>query len=86
MAADIFLYTEQEEDLVIVGQDQRQHLELTRGLARKFNAFYGKEKLLKVPKFDSSHLGDKIMGLENPERKMSKSENDYIGLLVNVQI
>ncbi|CAI2168943.1 2365_t:CDS:1 [Funneliformis geosporum] len=80
MAADIFLYTEQEKDLVIVGQDQKQHLELATDLANKFNNFYGKE-LLKLPKSVIPELGAKIMGLKNPEKKMSKSENDYIGLL-----
>nr|CAG8507125.1 8350_t:CDS:2 [Entrophospora candida] len=77
MAADILLYN---ADLVIVGQDQKQHLELTEGLANKFNNFYGRE-LLKIPKFDIPSLGGKIMGLNDPTKKMSKSENDYIGLL-----
>jgi len=45
MAADIFLY---DADLVIVGQDQKQHLELTSNIAQKFNNFYEK-KLLKTP-------------------------------------
>jgi tryptophanyl-tRNA synthetase len=78
MAADIFLY---EADLIIVGQDQKQHTELAHDLAQKFNNFYGKEKLLTVPKFEIPDLGGKIMGLKDPTRKMSKSENDYIGLL-----
>lgn len=81
MAADIFLYTEQEKnDLVIVGQDQKQHTELASKLARKFNNFCGRE-ILKIPTFEIPKLGGKIMGLKNPEKKMSKSENDYIGLL-----
>ena len=85
-AADIFLYIEQEEnDLVIVGQDQQQHCELATTLARKFNNFY-QAKLLKVPQFNIPELGSKIMGLRNPEKKMSKSENDYIALLDNPEV
>jgi tryptophanyl-tRNA synthetase len=49
-------------------------------LAQKFNNFYGKS-LLKVPRFEIPRLGAKIKDLKNPQRKMSKSENDYIGLL-----
>jgi tryptophanyl-tRNA synthetase len=82
MAADIFLY---DADLVIVGQDQKQHLELTNDLAQKFNNFVG-TKLLKIPKFSIPNLGAKIMGLQNPEKKMSKSEKDYISLLDNSEI
>ncbi|CAH1756424.1 16728_t:CDS:2 [Entrophospora sp. SA101] len=77
MAADIFLY---DADLVIVGQDQKQHLELTSDIAQKFNNFYEKE-LLKIPEFFIPNLGAKIMGLQNPEKKMSKSEQDCIFLL-----
>ena len=81
MAADIFLYTEQgKDDLVIVGQDQKQHTELASKLACKFNNFCGRE-ILKIPTFEIPKLGGKVMGLKNPEKKMSKSENDYIGLL-----
>jgi tryptophanyl-tRNA synthetase len=76
MAADILLY---DSDLVIVGQDQKQHLELTNDLARKFNNFISAD-LLKVPRFSIPDLGAKIMGLQNPEKKMSKSEHDYISL------
>src|SRR5205823_3501582 len=81
MAADIFLYIEQEDvDLVIVGQDQQQHLELASRLANKFNSFCG-QKILKIPEFKIPSLGGKIMGLKDPTKKMSKNENDYIGLL-----
>ncbi|KLL02384.1 MAG: tryptophanyl-tRNA synthetase [Mycoplasmataceae bacterium RC_NB112A] len=79
MAADIFLYN---VDLVIVGQDQQQHLELTRDIAKKFNNFYEKE-LLKVPKFNIPTFGSKIMDLQNPKKKMSKSEQNCIFLLDN---
>jgi tryptophanyl-tRNA synthetase len=81
-AADIFLY---DADLVIVGQDQKQHLELATDVAQKFNNFY-KKKLLKVPQFSIPHFGAKIMGLRNPKKKMSKSENDYIALLDSTEI
>lgn len=77
MAADIFLY---DADLVIVGQDQKQHTELATKLADKFNNFCG-QKTLKIPTFEIPKQGGKIMGLKNPTKKMSKSENDYIGLL-----
>ncbi|CAG8655676.1 7755_t:CDS:2, partial [Ambispora leptoticha] len=77
MAADIFLY---DADLIIVGQDQTQHLELATDIAQKFNNFYDK-KLLKIPQFTIPRFGAKIMGLKNPQKKMSKSENDYIALL-----
>ncbi|CAG8679627.1 20020_t:CDS:1 [Racocetra fulgida] len=81
MAADIFLY---DADLVIVGQDQTQHLELATNIAQKFNNFYNKN-LLKIPKFTIPHLGAKIMGLKNPQKKMSKSENDFLALLDDSQ-
>src|SRR6185369_5930734 len=82
MAADIFLY---DADLIIVGQDQTQHLELATDIAQKFNNFYDK-KLLKVPQFTIPHFGAKIMGLKNPQKKMSKSENDYIALLDSPEV
>src|SRR6185436_1585903 len=82
MAADIFLY---DSDLIIVGQDQKQHLELATDVAQKFNNFY-KKKLLKVPQFSIPRFGAKIMGLKNPKKKMSKSENDYITLLDKPEI
>ncbi|MCE8159174.1 MAG: tryptophan--tRNA ligase [Candidatus Moeniiplasma glomeromycotorum] len=77
MAADIFLY---DADLIIVGQDQQQHTELAQQVAQKFNNFYN-QNLLQVPKFEIPQLGAKIKDLKNPQRKMSKSENSYIGLL-----
>lgn len=82
MAADIFLY---DADLIIVGQDQKQHLELAVNIAQKFNKFY-EQDLLKIPKFTIPRLGAKIMGLKNPEKKMSKSENDHISLLDTPEI
>jgi tryptophanyl-tRNA synthetase len=68
MAADILLY---QTDLVPVGKDQQQHVELTRFLARKFNKEFG--KTFKVPKILIPKFGQKIMSLQKPREKMSKS-------------
>jgi tryptophanyl-tRNA synthetase len=69
MAADILLY---ETDLVPVGEDQLQHLELAKGVARRFNSIYG--ETFRVPEAVVPELGARIMGLDDPTRKMSKSE------------
>ncbi|HLB03452.1 MAG TPA: hypothetical protein VJK66_00410, partial [Gaiellaceae bacterium] len=69
MAADILIY---DSDLVPVGEDQKQHLELTRDLAMRFNSLYG--ETLIVPQPSIPPLGARIMGLDDPTRKMSKSE------------
>ena len=69
MAADILLYKSQA---VPVGQDQTQHLELARTLAKKFNATYGETFL--EPKTMISQAGAKIMSLQDPAKKMSKSD------------
>jgi tryptophanyl-tRNA synthetase len=69
MAADILLY---DTDLVPVGEDQKQHLELTRDVAELFNATYGETFKLPDPVIPRS--GARIMGLNNPSVKMSKSE------------
>ncbi len=71
MAADILLY---KTEGVPVGQDQTQHLELTRTLAKRFNATYGQTFL--EPKTIIPRMGAKIMSLQNPARKMSKSDGD----------
>src|SRR6056297_69715 len=76
MAADILLY---QTDLVPVGEDQRQHLELSRDIAQRFNNRYS--PTFKVPEPYISKVGAKIMSLQNPESKMSKSddnENGYV--------
>ena len=70
MAADILLY---KADLVPVGRDQKQHLELTRFLAKKFNRKFG--ETFKVPEILIPKIGEKIMSLKNPEKKMSKTED-----------
>ncbi|RLC34894.1 MAG: tryptophan--tRNA ligase [Candidatus Nealsonbacteria bacterium] len=67
-AADILLY---QTDSVPVGKDQVQHLELTKTLARKFNKKYS--KTFKVPEAITLNVGAKIMALNNPKKKMSKS-------------
>ncbi len=76
MAADILLY---QADLVPVGEDQRQHLEITRDLAERFNKLYGKTFV--VPEAYVRKESARIMGLQDPESKMSKSAtnpNDVI--------
>lgn len=78
MAADILLY---QADLVPVGEDQRQHLEITRDLAERFNKLYGKTFV--VPDAYVRKASARIMGLQNPTSKMSKSAtnlNDVIFL------
>jgi len=67
-AADILLY---QTDLVPIGQDQKQHLELAADIARKFNQRFG--QTFKIPKPDIPELGAKIMALNDPRKKMSKS-------------
>ncbi|MBE7011599.1 MAG: tryptophan--tRNA ligase [Ruminococcaceae bacterium] len=79
MAADILLY---QADLVPIGKDQKQHLELTRDLATRFNHTYS--DTFKVPEPYIPKVGAKIMSLQNPLQKMSKSdpnENSYILML-----
>lgn len=69
MAADILIYN---SDLVVVGRDQKQHLELTRNIATRFNNRYGRTFV--VPKPYILEEGSKIMSLQEPEKKMSKSD------------
>jgi tryptophanyl-tRNA synthetase len=69
MAADILLYG---TDLVPVGEDQKQHVELARDVAQRFNSIYG--ETFKVPEVVIPETGARIMGLEDPTKKMSKSE------------
>lgn len=71
MAADILLY---QADLVPVGEDQRQHLEITRDIAERFNNIYG--DVFTIPDGYIAKVGSRIMGLQEPERKMSKSESE----------
>lgn len=78
MAADILLY---QTNLVPVGVDQKQHLELCRDIAQRFNSIYG--DVFTIPEGYIPKVGAKIMSLQEPTRKMSKSdpEDTYIALL-----
>ncbi len=69
MAADILLYN---SDIVPVGEDQNQHVELCRDLVRRFNGRYG--EILKLPKASVPETGARIMSLADPHKKMSKSD------------
>lgn len=78
MAADILLYN---ADLVPVGDDQRQHLEITRDIAERFNKLYG--ETFKIPEAYVGKAGARIMGLQDPTSKMSKSaENELDKILL----
>ena len=74
MAADILLY---QPDLVPVGDDQRQHVELTRNIVQRFNGVYG--DVFKMPESYIPKVGARIMSLTNPSAKMSKSDNGDTG-------
>ncbi|HEY6119613.1 MAG TPA: tryptophan--tRNA ligase [Pyrinomonadaceae bacterium] len=77
MAADILLY---QTDLVPVGEDQKQHLELTRDIALRFNRDFG--ETFRVPEPYIPKVGARIMSLSDPTRKMSKSDDDPNGCLM----
>jgi len=68
MAADILLY---DAEIVPVGSDQKQHIEITRDLGIRFNKRYG--ETFKLPEYYIPEIGHKIMNLQNPQEKMSKS-------------
>ena len=76
MAADILLY---DADEVPVGEDQKQHIEITRDIADKFNKLYGETFKLPSPRISKDTA--RIMSLQNPDRKMSKSDNDPLGTI-----
>ena len=71
MAADILLF---QADVVPVGIDQMQHLELTRDIAQRFNGIYG--DVFKIPEAYLGKVGAKIMSLQEPTKKMSKSDEN----------
>ncbi len=71
MAADILLY---QTEIVPVGEDQKQHVELSRTIARRFNQQYG--QVFKIPVASLPKMGAKIMSLQNPKKKMSKTDPD----------
>ena len=77
MAADILLY---QTDLVPVGHDQKQHLELTRDLAIRFNRDYG--ETFRIPDAFIPKVGARIMSLSDPTKKMSKSDEDPHGRIL----
>ena len=77
MAADILLY---QPDYVPVGSDQKQHVELTRNIAKRFNGIYG--DVFKIPEPYIPKAGARIMSLTNPAAKMSKSENEDTGRIL----
>lgn len=71
MAADILLY---QTDLVPVGADQKQHLELSRDIAQRFNSIYG--NVFKIPQDYIPKTASRIMSLQDPTKKMSKSDTN----------
>lgn len=77
MAADILLY---DADYVPVGIDQKQHVELARDIALRFNKTYG--DTFKMPEPMMSDVGVKIMDLQEPTKKMSKSDETYKGVIL----
>ena len=76
MAADILLYS---PDYVPVGEDQKQHVELTRDVAERMNNRYG--KLFAVPEPLVAKVGARIMSLSDPTKKMSKSDETNKGCI-----
>jgi tryptophanyl-tRNA synthetase len=70
MASDILLY---QTEAVPVGKDQQQHVELTREIARRFNKKFG--EVFKEPRVILPKIGEKIMSLQNPKKKMSKTDD-----------
>ncbi|UBH09295.1 tryptophan--tRNA ligase [Macrococcus armenti] len=76
MAADILLYG---TDIVPVGEDQKQHLELTRDLAERFNARYN--DIFTIPEIRMPKVGGRIMSLQEPTKKMSKSDSNTKGFI-----
>ena len=80
MAADILLY---QTDLVPVGVDQKQHLEITRDIANRFNGIYG--NVFKIPEAYIPKVGAKIMSLTEPTKKMSKSDQNPKGFISIVE-
>lgn len=79
MVSDILLY---QTNIVPIGKDQKQHLELSRDISKRFNAIYG--KIFQIPEPFISRFSSCIMALQEPNKKMSKSDinkNNFISLL-----
>jgi len=84
MASDILLY---QTDYVPVGKDQLQHIEICRDVAQRFNGIYG--DVFKIPEGMLSKSGAKIMSLQEPEKKMSKSDpnpKSYISMMDDLNV
>ncbi|MDO5398349.1 MAG: tryptophan--tRNA ligase [bacterium] len=84
MASDILLY---QTDYVPVGKDQLQHIEICRDIAQRFNGIYG--NVFKIPEGMLSKSGAKIMSLQEPEKKMSKSDPNpkaYISMMDDLNV
>lgn len=84
MASDILLY---QTDYVPVGKDQMQHIEICRDIAQRFNGIYG--DVFKIPEGMLSKNGAKIMSLQEPEKKMSKSDPNpkaYISMMDDMNV
>lgn len=84
MAADILLY---QTDFVPVGKDQMQHIEICRDIAQRFNSIYG--DVFKIPQGMLSKSGAKIMSLQEPTKKMSKSDENpksYISMMDDMNV
>ena len=80
-AGDIMLY---DADEVPVGEDQKQHVEITRDIGQRFNYLYEQEFFV-IPEVKIPEVGARIMGLDNPENKMSKSSAHIRGHAVRIQ-
>jgi tryptophanyl-tRNA synthetase len=78
MAADILLY---KSNFVPVGEDQRQHLELARNIAIRFNRLFGETFVIPEPRIAQMGVGGRIMALDDPAAKMSKSAEGDAGLI-----
>lgn len=79
MVGDIVLYN---ADLVPVGDDQKQHLELTRDFVERFNKRYAqKQEILTIPEVKIAEQGSRIMSLQEPTKKMSKSDTNVKGFI-----
>lgn len=76
MAADILLY---QTNYVPVGDDQRQHMEITRDLAQRFNRLYG--EVFIIPEMHTGVGGTRIMSLQEPTKKMSKSDDNQMATI-----
>src|SRR5699024_11250182 len=81
MAADILLY---DTAIVPVGDDQTQHLELTRTLAQRFNNRFGDTFV--VPEIHTLKVGSRIMSLQDPKKKMSKFDENNLGVILMLAI